>query len=195
MNALHDFKSDLAFSHASEGAAFWREVYERFFPGHAAVIRHSEDGDWQRLGVDSSVIMPSSKVFTVDEKVRRRDYPDIALEEWSDFDRGIPGWIQKRLLSDYLLYVVLPAGRAYLLPVLQTQEAWRRHGEEWKATREPITALNRDPRTGRAWESISWGIAPEELFPAIGAALRATFPEPFAEDSSRQQTVALEVYK
>ena len=184
MNALtHDFKSDLAFSHDLEGAEFWRECYNAFFPNHAAVIRHSEDGDWQRLGVDSSVIMPSSKVFTVDEKVRRRDYPDIALEEWSDFDRGIPGWIQKRLLSDYLLYVVLPAGRAYLLPVLQTQEAWRRHGEEWKATREPITALNRDPRTGRAWESISWGIAPEELFPAIGECLRARFkPETTGAD-------------
>ena len=171
----HDFKTDLAFSHDLEGADFWREVYTQFFPGHAAVIRHSEDGDHQRLGVDTSVIMPSSKAFTVDEKIRRANFRDIALEEWSDFDRGIPGWIQKRLLCDHILYTILPAGRAYLLPVLQTQEAWRRHGDEWKATREPITALNRDRKTGRTWESISWGILPEELFPAIGECLRARF--------------------
>jgi len=171
----HDFTADLERSHAITGAPFWEDLYRRFFPDLQGIHAHNEDGQGQRAGIDRTLVLSSGKTLWIDEKVRFQNYPDIALEEWTDFDRGIPGWIQKRLLCDYILYTILPAGRAYLLPVLQTQEAWRRHGDEWKATREPITALNRDRKTGRTWESISWGIQPEELFPAIGACLRAHF--------------------
>lgn len=119
--------------------------------------------------------MSDSRIFTVDEKIRLRNFPDVLLEEWSDRDRQIPGWILKPLLCDFILYVNVPGGRAYLLPTLQLQAAWARSGEEWKRTRDSIPAHNRDPRTGREWTSINWPIAVEELFPKIGACLRASF--------------------
>mgnify|MGYP006953698882 CR=1 FL=1 len=175
MNTAHNFTADLERSHSITGAAFWEDLYRGLFPDLQAIHAHNEDGQGQRAGVDRTVILSSGKTLWVDEKVRYRDFPDIALEEWTDFDRGIPGWIQKRLLCHYFCYVNLPGGKAYLLPTEQTQQAWREHSDEWKATREPITALNRDPRTGRKWESVSWGIQPEELFPAIGQCLRVTF--------------------
>lgn len=174
MNAAHNFKNDLAFSHDLEGADFWRQAYEYFFPGSVAVIRHSGDGDHQRAGIDTSVVMPNSKIFTVDEKLRRADYGDILLEEFSDRRRGVPGWICKALLADFVLYAT--PRRAFLLPVLQLQSAWATHGETWKATRSAVVARNRDPSTGRTWESVSWAVKPVELFPAIGENLRATFP-------------------
>ena len=173
MNIEHNFLTDLQASHATTDAAFWETLYRQFFPDLQGLHAHNEDGQGQRLGVDRTVILSGGKALWVDEKVRYTDFPDIALEEYSDRARGVPGWICKRLLTDYILYVNLPGGKAYLLPVPQLQAAWRRHGEEWKATRKPIIAVNRD--RGRTWESISWGIYPEELFPALGQRLRANF--------------------
>lgn len=172
---VHNFHTSLTASHEFEEAPFWREIYETFFPGHLAILRHTQDGWHQRAGIDVSVIMPDSKQYLIDEKIRPHDFGDILLEEISDATRNIPGWACKPLRADYICYAYLDTGKAFLLPVLQLQNAWRRHSQEWKETRTPIVAPNRDPDTGREWESISWGIYEYELFPAIGAGLRATF--------------------
>ena len=173
--AIHNFQHSLGASLALESADFWQEVYRNLFPKHEAFIRHSCDGDHQRLGIDTTVIMENSKTFTIDEKIRYKDYRDILLEEYSDVDRNVAGWVVKPLLCDYILFAILPAGKAYLLPTRQLQQAWRTHGQEWKATRRAIVAHNKDSRTGRTWKSVSWGIEPEILFPAIGGQLRTTF--------------------
>ena len=172
----HDIKNSLALSFDLEGASFWQEVYSSLFPDMAAFIRHSDDGDHQRLGIDTSVIMSNSKVFTVDEKLRYADFGDIALEEWGDYGHRLPGWAVKSLLCDFILYAVLPAGKAFLLPTIQTQNAWRTHGEEWKQEYKDkiIIAPNRDGR-GREWQSVSWGIPVSVLYKAIGGQLRMNF--------------------
>ena len=181
----HNIKDSLALSFDLETSDFWQEVYNELFPGHAAFIRHSENGDHQKSGIDCTVILRNSKTYTVDEKLRYEDYGDIALEEWGDYGHRLPGWVVKPLLCDYILYAILPAGKAYLLPVLQLQAAWKQHGEAWKQEYRDkiIIAPNRDGH-GREWQSISWGIEPEILFPAIGQGLRATFQpmESFSND-------------
>jgi len=172
---LHDFKSDLAFSHDLEGAEFWREIYEQFFPGNVAVIRHSADGDHQRLGIDTTVVMGNAKIYRLDEKTRRNDYGDILLEEFSDLERHIPGWVVKPVLSDFILYAIPKAGKAYLLPCAALQTAWARNCETWRRTCQRVEAHNRDPRTGREWASVSWAIPERDLFQALGRYLRANF--------------------
>lgn len=175
MNAVHDFKTDLAFSHDQETADFWRETYEQFFPGNVAVIRHSEDGDHQRAGIDATVIMPNSKTYRIDEKLRRGAWSDILLEEWADHERRVPGWVCKSVLSDFVIYAVPESGKAYLMPCTALQTAWARNADAWRRTCQRIEAHNRDPRTGRTWTSLNWAIPEKVLFRAIGACLRANF--------------------
>jgi hypothetical protein len=71
------------------------------------------------------------RVFTVDEKVRSHDWPDILLEQWSDEARRSPGWVQKPLACDFIAYAFAPSRRCYLLPVAPLQRAWRLSGRQW----------------------------------------------------------------
>ncbi|OQB36864.1 MAG: hypothetical protein BWY09_01778 [Candidatus Hydrogenedentes bacterium ADurb.Bin179] len=159
-------------SHENEGAGFWVEAYNYFFPNHAAVIRHSQNGDHQRLGIDTTVVMPNSKTYRIDEKLRRGEWTDILLEEYSDRDRHTLGWIIKPVLCDFFLYAVPAAGKAYLLPCGPLQAAWRANADQWRRTCKRITVDNHDPATGRTWTSINWAVEENVLFPAIGAQFR-----------------------
>jgi len=71
------------------------------------------------------------RTYTVDEKVRTSDWPDILLEQWSDEARRAPGWIQKPLACDFIAYAFAPSGVCYLLPVVPLQRAWRLNGRAW----------------------------------------------------------------
>ena len=84
-----------------------------------------------------------SGTYTVDEKVRTNDWPDVLLERWSDEARRIPGWVEKPLACDFIAYAFAPAGTCLLLPVAALQRAWRQHGRHgsqsmgpgWRTTR------------------------------------------------------------
>jgi hypothetical protein len=167
---MNHFGADLAFSHAAEAWSFWPTCYAQWFPRHAALTSHRDDGQLQRLGVDRSVVLITGKQVFIDEKVRRKAYPDIALEYIANDVTGAPGWVCKALLADFIAYAVLPLGKAYLLPVLQLQEAWQRHGAEWIA-RWPrkIVAPN------RGYNTISVGVPVDVLFSKLGATLFAHF--------------------
>jgi hypothetical protein len=96
----HNFDTSLALSKEHEDAPWWPEVYARAFPGHLSSVSVREDGWAQRGGIDRVITLRSGKTVTVDEKVRLQDWPDIALERWSDRQRKVPGWIQKDLACD-----------------------------------------------------------------------------------------------
>lgn len=82
------------------------------------------------------------RTYTVDEKVRTNDWPDILLEQWSDEARRSPGWIQKPLACDFIAYAFAPSRRCYLLPVVPLQRAWRLFGRQWINDFEQKRALN-----------------------------------------------------
>lgn len=89
------------------------------------------DGYWQRSGVDRLIVLKSTKVIKIDEKVREKDYGDILLERWSSVEQKQPGWVQKPLECDFIAYAVAPSRRCYLLPVQTLQRAWRSCGLKW----------------------------------------------------------------
>ncbi|WP_245755800.1 hypothetical protein [Qipengyuania nanhaisediminis] len=89
------------------------------------------DGSAQRSGIDRVITLASGRAYTVDEKVRMNDWPDILLERWSDEQRGTPGWIKKPLACDFIAYAFAPSRRCYLLPVVQLQRALRLNGRQW----------------------------------------------------------------
>jgi hypothetical protein len=174
---IHDFHECLARSHAAHTLPIWEACYRQFFSSFLDMHYHDKDSDLQRLGVDRSVVLSHGKYVFVDEKVRfpnaktGRVYTDIALEEWSDEERKIPGWVVKRLMCDYIAYAILAIGKCWLLPTLQLQEAWLKHSKSWKSKGilKPIRSKN------LGYTTLSWGIEEKILFPAIGGCLRATF--------------------
>ncbi|MBV9842415.1 MAG: hypothetical protein JOY99_12950 [Sphingomonadaceae bacterium] len=86
--------------------------------------------------------MACGRVYTVDEKVRTEDWPDVLLEQWSDEARRSPGWVQKPLAADFIAYAYAPSRVCYLLPVVPLQRAWRQHGREWIKRYGQVRAQN-----------------------------------------------------
>jgi hypothetical protein len=128
-------------SHADAG--WWLDLYRRAFPSLISAVSVRDDGWAQRGGIDRVITMASGRVYTVDEKVRSHDWPDILLEQWSDEARKAPGWIQKPLACDFIAYAFAPSRRCYLLPVVPLQRSWRLFGRGWLDTYGQRRAPNR----------------------------------------------------
>jgi len=173
---VNDFVTCLAQSHAASDWSGWETVYRAAFPAFSAMIDHRADGEHQRAGIDRSIILTNSKQILIDEKVRGRNrltgavYDDILLEVWSDERAKSPGWVVKAIRADYIAYLIAPLQRCYLLPVIQLQAAWQRHGKEWTRTYGTKRSQN------RSWVTASVPVPVEKLFPAIGGCLRIETP-------------------
>lgn len=128
---LHDFKTSLVLSHEQEDADWWPVVYGKAFPGFKSMVSVRQDGWAQRGGIDRVITLSSGKTVTVDEKVRSKDWGDIALERWSDRGRKVPGWIQKDLACDFISYAFVPSKRCFLFPFLTLRRAWILEGKNW----------------------------------------------------------------
>lgn len=131
--SVHDFDEQLAYSHSQADAPYWEEVYRKAFPNFAGMVCVRNDGWAQRGGIDRVVTLKSGKTITVDEKVRRKDWPDVLLERWSDEARQTPGWVQKNLACDFIAYAWEPSQRCLLLPFLTLRRAWLLNGKDWIA--------------------------------------------------------------
>ena len=107
------------------------DIYRRAFPTLVSAACVREDGWAQRAGIDRVLTLACGRVYTVDEKVRTNDWPDILLEQWSDEERRSAGWIQKPLGCDFIAYAFAPSRRCYLLPVALLHRAWRLNGRSW----------------------------------------------------------------
>lgn len=170
----HDFNKSLAMSHAHSVWPGWEPLYREFFPSMIGLHYHGQDGDHQRAGIDRSVVLSNAKTIWIDEKVRGRNrngqvYDDILLEVFSDEQRKTLGWACKPLQADYIAYLIAPLGVCHLLPVLQLQLAWTRHGTAWAQTYGWRRAQN------RSWVTASVPVPVEVLYPAIGSGLRGRF--------------------
>jgi hypothetical protein len=161
----HDFKKSLAWSHEQADQPFWFEIYRRAFPGLRACVNVRDDGWAQRGGIDRRLVLACGRTITVDEKVRKEDWPDILLERWSDYERKIPGWIQKPLACDFIAYAFLPSQTCYLFPTLTLQRAWQLNGRHWVATYGDVRAAN------KGWTTVSTPVPREELIYALAGAM------------------------
>jgi hypothetical protein len=128
---IHDFKESLERSHAYEDAPWWDQVYRDAFPDLAAMVSTREDGWAQRGGIDRVLTLTSGRTITVDEKVREKTWGDVLLETWSDKERKIPGWMQKKLAIDFIAYAYADSGICLLLPFNLLRRAWLQNGMEW----------------------------------------------------------------
>ena len=131
---VHDFHASLALPQSYADAPWWLDIYSRAFPTLISAVSVRDDGWAQRGGNDRVLTLACGRTYTIDEKVRSNDWPDILLEQWSDEDRRKPGWVQKPLACDFIAYAFAPSRRCYLLPVAPLQRAWRLYGRDWLRT-------------------------------------------------------------
>jgi hypothetical protein len=122
------------------------------------------------VGIDRTIVFADSRAVRIDEKARRTLWDDIFLEYVADEERGTPGWVCKpNFLCDYICYAILPLGKAYLLPLVQLQSAWRIHGDEW------IQKYGTKRARNKKWITLGVAVKPDVLYPAIGQQFRFTF--------------------
>jgi hypothetical protein len=176
----HEFKKSLAMSHDAESLPLWEQLYRHCFRDFDHMVTYRDNRPKQLSGIDRGVVLKSGRKFFVDEKIRGRApdgsiYTDIALEYISDVARAEPGWVEKPLDCDYIAYANAPAGKAWLLPVPALQRAWERNRAVWVPSYFRVNAFNRDPRTGRTWQSVCCPVPVDKLFEAIGRCLRFEF--------------------
>ena len=128
---VNDFHKDLEWSHQQSDQPWWEVVYRRAFHNFSTMHDVRKDGWAQRGGIDRQVLLSDGTVLKIDEKVRRDDWPDFALEYYSDARRKTPGWMQKDLTCDFIAYAFEPSQRCFLLPYQQLRTAWVRNRKEW----------------------------------------------------------------
>jgi len=131
---VHHFADCLALSQQYADADWWLPVYRMAFPRMISAVSVRDDGWAQRGGIDRVLTLQCGRTYTIDEKIRTQNWPDILLEQWSDEARQIPGWIQKPLACDFIAYAYAPSETCYLLPVAPLQRAWRQRGRQWIVT-------------------------------------------------------------
>lgn len=118
-----DFNVDLAYSLESGESDIFDKFYFRIFP-HLERIENVSDLALQKQGVDKKLILTCGKVILIDEKKRRKDYGDILLEEYSNRDQKVQGWLNRNKITDYIVYACMDTKRIYLLPFLILQRVW-----------------------------------------------------------------------
>ena len=147
MQKIHSFHKQLAYSQGASHEPFWDAVYRKAFPDMIGSILCTGDNAGQFRGIDRVVQLSSGKTILIDEKKRRENWPDFALEYLSNTTQHTPGWMEKDLIIDYLAYAFMPSKKCYLFPWPLLRLAWKENGAEWKRKYRNIEAHNNGYKT------------------------------------------------
>lgn len=143
MKEVHDFEEKLSESEDQSLEPQWEAFYRGYFPDYHQMVRLKRDGELQKRGVDRLIILQCGKHIYIDEKVIRRWYGHILLEEWSvaDYDKESDtlmsgkkvGWaLDDSKLCDYVAYCVPERGWCAMIPFQELKTVFRRNIEEWR---------------------------------------------------------------
>lgn len=159
---VHQFDKQLAESENPIYEPFWREVYQVFFPTMVNCMPGFGDTESQRRGIDRVILLRNGELITCEEKLRQIVDPgDFLLEYISSDNTQTPGWIEKNLAVDFLVYAFYPQRRAYIFPWLLLRAAWLRCGHIWKKAYPAVKAPN------EGYATLSIPVPRDELFRAI----------------------------
>jgi hypothetical protein len=191
-----DFRRDLERSLSARDEDFWHVAYKAAFPD-LVECHMVTDVRQQKLGKDRQLHLEGGQVFRVQEKVRDRDYGDIALElfhrtdirkaeaerlwrenrnePWTSCragENGWNGWFVEPAHFDYLAYAFRASRVVYLLPWELLRRAWRAHRLEWIAAGALIASPN------RRYVSLSLGVSIPAIMTAVRDAIRVEVDRP-----------------
>jgi hypothetical protein len=123
------------------------------------------------MGVDHVVVLNNGHVVKVDCKVRSTTFLDICLEYWSSKEDKIPGWVAKDLDCDYILYLIVPRRKSYLLPFPALRLAWIKYHREWVAKYRRVESKN------TRYTTVSVAVPAEVVYAAMEEVCAATHAE------------------
>lgn len=127
---IKDFFVDLKYSQEEGISNEVNAAYKKAFP-HLMEIKDVEDISLQKKGIDKILTFEAGNEVYVDEKIRRNDYGDILLEEYSDFVSKKVGWLGREKYTDYISYMIPSSGKYYFLPFLLLQKIWLENYQDW----------------------------------------------------------------
>lgn len=156
---INDFNDDLEYSLDKSDDKSLNEFYRRIFPP-IKEIEFKSDIKVQKRGIDKSIYLESGGIITIDEKKRREDYGDILIEIWSSKEDRIRGWLLKSECN-YIVYIIEPANKVYLLPTLLLRLCWEDNKEKWKNKYPQICAKN------KGYTTVSYAMPTEILLSSI----------------------------
>jgi len=164
---IHNFQQSL--NQEATHADFWERHYNEFFGGDLLAIRRiTGDCPEQRAGIDCylDIGYNGNKTFElkIQEKLRYSNYPDILLEEWSDWENKTRGWIKLPLQCDFIAYGLLKANTFIFLPWQLLRYAWLKNHMNW--AQWTVEAHNEN--NGRTWTTKSIAVPKGTLFRAMG---------------------------
>ncbi len=161
---LNDFKTDLQYSFDTRESEMFDLFYRRVFPD-IGNIEFVEDMERQRKGIDKVIHFNSGYKITIDEKKRRKDYGDILLEIWSQYENNKRGWLYYSQ-CDYIVYAVMPSKKVYLLPVLLLKKVWHDNGKQWQET------YGERPSYNKGYTTINVPVPTDILLDSIAGEMR-----------------------
>lgn len=139
---VNDFRESLDWSINIANDPFWDKFYGKLFPGMEWHMVCSENCQGQHLGIDRIVYLKSGQIRNIQEKVRKNLWPDILLEFISNDKHGTPGWMEKPLLIDYLVYVFWAEKKGYVFDWAMLRRAWLHFRDKWLEKYKIIDSQN-----------------------------------------------------
>ena len=171
----HNFDSDIKYAGSQADAPWWPIVYKKAFGEIASITSITKDGWAQRAGIDKIITLACGKIISIDEKVRRKDYPDFFLEYWSDEQRRVKGWIAKDLACDFIAYAFEPSQTCYLLPFLLLRRAWKKHHRRWLDEFGPPRCKTSTRSSGTPWTTVGLCVPITEVINSITDSITITW--------------------
>jgi len=168
------FRERLAFSVDARGQEDI-DIITRCHNGSIAIEKADTQDDIS--GVDYFVTLDSGVQVKWD--VKRRDIgcsrfwksgPELALETWSDMERGRIGWtLDREKETDYILFAFDPSDhdRAYAIPFQHLRAAFNANGPDWYKRYRHEKQSSRE--NGREWVSECVFIPIHEVLDAINS--------------------------
>ncbi len=179
---IYGFEKSQEYSNKVSLLPLWKEVYDGAFPGIERMEITPNGSVANRSGIDRILHMGDGTTITIDEKARKKNektgkvYDDIALEFISDEENDKPGWVVKPLKCDYIAYAILPLGICYVLPVIPLQQAWLKHGGDWRDNYFVFSVVSKDGR--RTWRSLNCAVPAKVVLRAVAGHYALTFTPP-----------------
>ena len=134
---MNEFNTQLAESQSLEIISLWDKIYHQWKP-RCRVGRNDEYNAKQLKGIDVSIYLPTRRILRIDEKVREEEYNDILLEDFSNIEDEIKGWMWKGLDIHFIAYLFKPIKTAYFLPWEELQSLFHEKRNYW-LTQYPYT--------------------------------------------------------
>lgn len=129
---MRTFDADLKESHSPVITSFFDANYRSQFGADINIIRNDNYNDGQKRGIDVVIYRGNDTVIRAEEKADKYPPNNFALEYVSSDRTNAPGWMEKDLACDYLVYGFYKSGVCYFLPWLQLRRAWIEHRDHWK---------------------------------------------------------------